>query len=199
MFKIIKKQTERDPATLSSSELLSEPQQLATGESGSRKIQRTSESIYPSDQLSNSSSETREATTSELFNQGQHSSAGISRSRKRGASELFTQNDRSKRKNDGWSKHETSALEQELRAIRAEENAQGVVDTLKDTKLWTEVSARILVNHGVNRTPAACKTQWSRNGRAASGFDERFKQNPNMLATSVQKLKGLAGIDTSRG
>ena len=91
-----------------------------------------------------------------------------------------------------WSEMEQNAIEHEIRRLRAEEASMGLTGKkgLRDTKLWGEISRNLLANHQVNRSASACKNQWSRYGRARSGFDERAEKDPNNLATSVQKKKG---------
>lgn len=155
-------------------------ERLSTDTSGSRKKPRTSQlpqSSGPIGQFETASPSGGRTPSQQSLSPSERSSSG---------------SPEKKGKNSGWSAHETSALEYELKLIRAEEEARGVLrqNGIQDTELWKEASRRILAHYGVDRTFSACKSHWSRKGRESSGFDERANPNPNMLATSVQKLKG---------
>ena len=51
---------------------------------------------------------------------------------------------------------------------------------------WVAVSNRLLRQYGISRSHTAIKNFWNREGRAATGIDERRIPNPNKLVTGVQ-------------
>ena len=51
---------------------------------------------------------------------------------------------------------------------------------------WVAVSDRLMRQYGISRSHTAIKNFWNREGRAATGIDERRIPNPNKLVTGVQ-------------
>lgn len=56
----------------------------------------------------------------------------------------------------------------------------------KTEKRWVKAGDLLQERYGVTRTATAIKNYWNREGRNASGLDERNKKNPNKLVTGVQ-------------
>ena len=62
---------------------------------------------------------------------------------------------------------------------------------------WEEAARRLqLLN--VNRTAAGMKNHWNREGRAASGIDERRPPNPRKMKTGLQAASKVTALRESR-
>lgn len=90
-----------------------------------------------------------------------------------------------------WNDTEHAAIEDELRRLRREEQADGLTGKLglRDERLWRYIANVLQERHSVDRSLAGCKYYWGRFGRARSGFDERAVQEGKSLSTSVQHKK----------
>jgi hypothetical protein len=91
------------------------------------------------------------------------------------------------RKAPGWTDRELQAL---IALVRAHRNAPVGLngkkpEVLHDVRLF-ELMSRQLRAQGINRSAGACKNEWNRRGRQASGIDNRKVPNPRQMATSIQ-------------
>jgi hypothetical protein len=83
--------------------------------------------------------------------------------------------------NEAWPKAVNSALIREM--VRALTKSRPDFRTLD--QLWVLLVKRLEARHGVVKHAGAIRTQWQRNLRAVTGVDERRKQKPGRLATSL--------------
>lgn len=86
-----------------------------------------------------------------------------------------------------WSNAELQAL---IALVGAHRNAPVGLngkkpEVLHDVRLF-ELMSRQLRAQGIDRNAGACKNEWNRRGRQASGIDNRKIANPNQMATSIQ-------------
>ena len=91
------------------------------------------------------------------------------------------------RKPKPWSNAELQAL---IALVGAHRNAPVGLngkkpEVLHDVRLF-ELMSRQLRAQGIDRSAGACKNEWNRRGRQASGIDNRKIANPNQMATSIQ-------------
>ncbi len=91
------------------------------------------------------------------------------------------------RRAKGWTNTELQAL---IALVRAHHNAPigpngKRPEILHDVRLF-ELMSRQLQAQGINRSAGACKNEWNRRGRQASGIDNRKIANPSQMATSLQ-------------
>ncbi|TKA80607.1 hypothetical protein B0A49_02039 [Cryomyces minteri] len=94
-----------------------------------------------------------------------------------------------KKKNGAWTPAEAAAAISIMKAVHVP-GADGKLPRAET--LWKEISSRLARDHGMQRSAAAVKNEWSRELRAASGYDERVVKRPEQMRTGLLTKKGSA-------
>ncbi|KAK4995900.1 hypothetical protein LTR66_004383 [Elasticomyces elasticus] len=99
---------------------------------------------------------------------------------------------RSEEKRKFWSEAEDQLCIKLMRTLLAEHRYPRLQD------LWDTISVE-MTKQGMNRLPSAVKSTWNRRLRAASGIDEKKRNRPEKMATSLlgkRKSRGVAMEDS---
>ncbi|KAK4982206.1 hypothetical protein LTR66_009412 [Elasticomyces elasticus] len=99
---------------------------------------------------------------------------------------------RSSEKRKFWSEAEDQPCIKLMRTLLAEHHYPRLQD------LWDTISVE-MTKQGMNRLPSAVKSTWHRRLRAASGIDEKKRNRPEEMATSLlgkRKSRGVAMEDS---
>ena len=142
-------------------------------------------SDIPKTTFSSAATQATTLTTSTAANPTQAAAAGTTLTTSTSANP--TQTAAASRKPQAWSNAELQAL---IALVGAHRNAPigpngKKPEVLHDVRLF-ELMSRQLRAQGIDRSAGACKNEWNRRGRQASGIDNRKISNPNQMATSLQ-------------
>jgi len=89
---------------------------------------------------------------------------------------------KAKRVTREWEDREKSLVNNIMRGLMQEDGEEK-----KTEKKWSIVSGRLEILHDIQRSWTAVKNYWNREGRAATGLDERqVKRHGGALVTGVQ-------------
>ncbi|OBT42084.1 hypothetical protein VE00_06564 [Pseudogymnoascus sp. WSF 3629] len=93
------------------------------------------------------------------------------------------------RRTTTWTEHEKTCLIAVMFS-HADAVKAGRRRAVYDTALWALIRRQLMAEHGIDRVPQACRMTWNRGLRELTGLDERLRQDPNKMATSLQKKAG---------
>ena len=93
-----------------------------------------------------------------------------------------------------WQDWEKTYVQNVVKEVCGEDNSASRTELR-----WELFSDRLAAKYSINRSASSIKNYWNREGRAASGYDERNKKDPHHMITGVQDKEKRKAARRGRG